>query len=44
MKILHDGGVNPAPRRAGPTWTQFLTVQAKGMLACDFLHVDTIGL
>ncbi len=42
--ILTNAGVDPAPRRAGPTWTQFLTVQAKGILACDFLHVDTIGL
>jgi putative transposase len=32
------------PRRTGPTWTQFLTSQAKAILACDFLHVDTIGL
>ena len=31
------------PRRAGPTWTQFLAVQAKAILACDFLHVDTIS-
>jgi putative transposase len=43
-KILHTAGVDPAPRRAGPTWTQFLTAQAKGILACDFLNVDTIGL
>jgi putative transposase len=43
-KILHTAGVDPAPRRAGPTWTQFLTAQAKAILACDFLHVDTIGL
>ena len=42
--ILVKAGVGPAPRRAGPTWTQFLTAQAKGILACDFLHVDTIGL
>jgi transposase InsO family protein len=28
----------------GPTWTEFLTTQAKGILACDFLHVDTVGL
>jgi putative transposase len=33
-----------APRRSGPTWTEFLTAQAKGILACDFLHVDTTGL
>jgi putative transposase len=39
-KILHTAGVDPAPRRAGPTWTQFLTSQAKGILVCDFLHVD----
>ncbi|MDZ5442379.1 helix-turn-helix domain-containing protein [Micromonospora sp. 4G57] len=42
--ILTAAGVDPAPRRDGPTWTKFLTTQAKGMLACDFLHVDTIGL
>ena len=42
--ILTTAGVGPAPRRAGPTWTEFLTTQAKGILACDFLHVDTIGL
>src|SRR5690242_44382 len=42
--ILTRAGAGPAPRRTGPTWTQFLTAQAKGILACDFLHVDTIGL
>ncbi len=42
--ILTEAGVDPAPRRTGPTWTQFLSAQAKGILARDFLHVDTIGL
>jgi len=42
--ILTKAGAGPAPRRAGPTWTEFLTTQAKGILACDFLQVDTIGL
>jgi hypothetical protein len=42
--ILTTAGAGPAPRRAGPTRTQFLTAQAKGILACDFLHVETIGL
>jgi len=42
--ILTKAGVGPVPRRAGPTWTAFLTAQAKGILACDFLHVDTVGL
>ncbi|MGH7748066.1 MAG: integrase core domain-containing protein, partial [Candidatus Dormibacteria bacterium] len=34
----------PAPRRSGPTWRQFLTAQAKAVLAVDFLHVDTVLL
>jgi putative transposase len=33
-----------APRRAAPTWRQFLTAQATGILALDFLHVDTVFL
>jgi putative transposase len=41
--ILAKAGVDPAPRRPGPSWTEFLAAQAKGILACDFLHVDTIG-
>src|SRR5216684_4524565 len=32
------------PRRASPTWRQFLASQASGILACDFLHVDTVFL
>jgi transposase InsO family protein len=42
--ILTNAGVDPAPRRSGPTWTEFLTAQANGILACDFLHVDTVWL
>jgi putative transposase len=34
----------PRPRRAGPTWKQFLTAQARGILAADFFHVDTVLL
>jgi hypothetical protein len=41
-QILHDAGLDPAPRRLGPTWRQFLTAQAKTVLAVDFLHVDTV--
>jgi transposase InsO family protein len=41
-KILHGAGVDPAPRRAGPTWQQFLTAQAHTILACDFFTVDTV--
>jgi putative transposase len=43
-KILHQAGINPAPRRAGPTWQQFLTAQAHTILACDFFTVDTVLL
>jgi hypothetical protein len=43
-EILHAAGVDPAPRRSGPTWKQFLTAQAHSILAIDFVHVDTIGL
>ena len=43
-QILHDAGIDPAPRRRGPTWKQFLTAQARGILAADFVHVDTVLL
>jgi transposase InsO family protein len=43
-QILHAAGIDPAPRRAGPTWRQFLHAQAAGILAVDFLHVDTVLL
>jgi putative transposase len=43
-EILHTAGINPAPRRSGPTWRQFLRAQAAGILAVDFLHVDTVLL
>jgi putative transposase len=43
-QILHDAGIDPAPRRTGPTWKQFLTAQARGIVAADFVHVDTILL
>jgi putative transposase len=43
-RILAVACLGPAPRRASPTWRQFLATQAHGILACDFLHVDTVGL
>ncbi|MHB1726335.1 MAG: integrase core domain-containing protein [Acidimicrobiales bacterium] len=42
--ILKRHGVDPSPRRSGPTWVEFLSAQAKGMMACDFFHVDTVFL
>ena len=40
-EILHAASIDPAPRRSGPTWRQFLTAQAGGILAVDFLYVGT---
>ena len=42
--ILKSAGLDPAPRRAGPTWRQFLSAQAHAILAIDFVHVDTVFL
>jgi putative transposase len=43
-RILAAAGLAPAPRRASPTWRQFLASQAPGILACDFLHAGTVFL
>jgi putative transposase len=40
--ILKDEGIDPAPRRAGPSWREFLNRQAVSIIACDFLTVDTV--
>jgi putative transposase len=42
--LLATTQVGPAPRRTGPTWTQFLRSQAQGVLACDFFTVETAWL
>jgi len=42
--ILLRHGLQPAPRRAGPTWTEFLRSQAAGILATDFFTIETIRL
>jgi putative transposase len=42
--ILKKAGLDPAPRRSGPTWRQFLIGQAHAILAVDFAHVDTVFL
>jgi putative transposase len=41
-EILRASGIHPAPRRTGPTWSQFLHSQAEAILACDFFTVDLL--
>jgi putative transposase len=45
-RILAAAGFTPTSRRGSPSlsWQQFLRVQAHGLLACDFFHVDTVLL
>jgi putative transposase len=38
-EILRTNGIDPAPRRIGPTWSQFLRSQAEAILACDFFSI-----
>lgn len=43
-KILRDAGIDPTPNRTGPTWTEFIRTQARGIVATDFCYVDTVTL
>ncbi len=42
--LLRANGLGPAPRRDGPTWSEFLRSQARGILALDFFTVETLML
>jgi len=42
--LLRRHGLGPAPRRDGPSWSEFLRAQAEGILACDFFSVETVFL
>jgi transposase InsO family protein len=42
--LLRTVQLGPAPRRTGPSWTQFLRSQAQGVVACDFFTVETAWL
>jgi putative transposase len=41
-EILKKAGIDPAPRRTGPTWPRFLRSQAEAILACDFFTADLL--
>jgi putative transposase len=42
-EILKASGIDPAPRRTGPAWSQFLRSQADAILACDFFTADLLN-
>jgi transposase len=41
-EILKKAGIEPAPRRSAPTWSQFLRSQAEAILACDFFTASLL--
>jgi putative transposase len=43
-EILHAAGIDPAPRRSGPSWREFLAAQAHAIIACDLMVVETVLL
>jgi transposase len=42
-QILKDAGIDPAPRRDGPGWPEFLPSQAQVILALDFFTADLLN-
>jgi putative transposase len=43
-EILTAAGMDPSPRRSGPTWRRFLAARARSVIATGFFHVDTVLL
>jgi putative transposase len=43
-RLLLREGLGPAPRRDGPSWSEFLRSQTTGIVACDFFAVETMLL
>ena len=43
-KVLRAAGLGPAPRRNGPSWSEFLRSQAEAVWACDFFSIETASL
>ncbi|WP_371785655.1 hypothetical protein [Streptosporangium subroseum] len=41
-RILHDAGVDPVPRRSGPSREEFLGARTSGILACGFFHANPL--
>jgi putative transposase len=43
-RLLARADLRPAPRRAGPSWRDFLHQQAASIVACDFFTVESVFL
>jgi putative transposase len=43
-RLLAQAKLEPAPRRSGPSWREFLRAQAASIVACDFFTVESIFL
>jgi len=43
-RLLARARLEPAPRRAGPSWREFLRAQAARIVACDFFTVENVFL
>jgi putative transposase len=43
-RLLARARLEPAPRRAGPNWREFLRAQAASIVACDFFTAETVFL
>jgi putative transposase len=43
-RLLAQAKLEPAPRRAGPSWREFLRSQAASIVACDFFTVESVFL
>jgi transposase InsO family protein len=43
-RLLARAGLEPAPRRSGLSWREFLRAQAASIVACDFFTVETVFL
>ncbi len=41
-RLLASAGLGPAPRRAGPSWREFLRAQAASIVACDCFTVESV--
>jgi putative transposase len=43
-RLLARARLEPAPRRAGPNWREFLRGQAASVVGCDFFTVESVFL